>query len=106
MEDEFVEEMLVATLKFWIKKIRRGDCTREQEKAVLDALDSKGEIQGTIDELAEFYGVSKDAINGVIKRKYIGKPRRNVVLYSFSKFRKVAPKSWLNKPKELSNNKV
>lgn len=28
--EEFVEEMLIATLKFWIKKIRRGDCTREQ----------------------------------------------------------------------------
>lgn len=92
--ESFVDEMLVATLKFWIKKIRRGDCTREQQKAVLDALDAHADILGTIDELAEFYGKSKDAVNSVIKRRYVGKPRRNVVLYSFSKFRKIAPTNW------------
>lgn len=93
MED-FVDEMLIATLKFWIRKIKRGDCTREQQKAVLDAIDATGDVFGTIDELADFYGKSKDAVNSVIKRSYVGKPRRNVVLYSFSKFRKIAPKSW------------
>lgn len=92
--EEFVDEMLIATLRFWIKKIKRGDCTREQEMAVLNAIDSVGDVKGTIEEIAEFYGKSKDAVNGVIKRSYVGKPRRNVVLYSFSKFRKIAPKSW------------
>ena len=93
MED-FVDEMLITTLRFWIKKIKRGDCTREQQKAILDAIDSVGDVQGTIDELADFYGKSKDAVNGIIKRNYMGKPRRNVVLYSFSKFRKAVPKNW------------
>lgn len=92
--EEFVDEILIATLKFWIKKIKRGDCTREQQKAILDAIDSVGEVDGTIEEIAEFYGKSKDAVNGVIKRRYVGKPKRNVVLYSFSKFRKVAPSNW------------
>ena len=94
MKEEFVDEILITTLRFWIKKIKRGDCTREQQLAVLDAIDSVGDVQGTIDELADFYGKSKDAVNGVIKRNYIGKPRRNVVLYSFARFRKAAPKSW------------
>lgn len=93
MED-FVDKMLVTTLRFWIKKIKRGECTREQQKAILDAIDSAGEVYGTIDEIAEFYGKSKDAVNSVIKRSYVGRPRRNVVLYSFSKFRKIAPKNW------------
>ena len=94
MEEDFVNEALVTTLRFWIKKIKRGDCTREQQLAALNALDSVGGIQATIDELADFYGVSKDAVNGVLKRSYIGKPKRNVVLYSFSKFRKIVPKNW------------
>ena len=93
MED-FVDKMLITTLRFWIKKIKRGECTREQQKAILDAIDSAGEVYGTIDEIAEFYGKSKDAVNSVIKRSYVGKPRRNVVLYSFSKFRKICPPSW------------
>ena len=92
--EEFVDELLITTLRFWIKKIKRGDCTREQQKAILDAIDSAGEVYGTIDEIAAFYGKSKDAVNSVIKRSYLGKPRRNIVLYSFSKFRKIAPKSW------------
>lgn len=100
MEEEFVDEMLVTTLRFWIKKIKRGDCTREQQKAFLDAIDSVGDVQGTIDEIAEFYGKSKDAVNSVIKRNYIGKPKRNVAMYSFSKFRKVAPKSWYKNGQE------
>ena len=90
----FVDEMLITTLKFWIKKIRRGDCTREQQKAILDAIDSVGEVYGTVDEIASFYGKSKDAVNGIIKRRYVGKPKRNIVLYSFSKFRKLVPKNW------------
>ena len=94
MMEEFVDEMLINTLKFWIKKIRRGDCTREQQKAILDAIDSVGEVYGTVDEIAAFYGKSKDAVNSVIKRRYIGKPRRNIVLYSFSKLRNLVPPSW------------
>ena len=94
MKEKFVDELLITTLKFWIKKIRRGDCTRAQEIAALNALDSVGDVQGTIEELADFYGKSKDAVNSVIKRNYIGKPKRNVVMYSFSRFRDAAPRSW------------
>lgn len=93
MED-LVDKILITTLRFWIKKIKRGDCTREQQMAVLDAIDSTGEVYGTIDEIASFYGKSKDAVNSVIKRRYVGKPKRNVALYSFSKFRKIAPRGW------------
>lgn len=101
--DEFVDEMLIITLKFWIKKIRRGDCTREQQKAILDAIDSNCDIYGTADELADFYNVPKQAIFDLMKRKYVGKPKRNIVMYSFSKFRDAAPKSWSvkrEKPKD------
>ena len=94
MEDRLADEILVTTLRFWIKKIRRGDCTREQRQAVLNALDTNADILATIDELADFYGKSKDAVNSVIKRSYMGKPRRNIVMYSFSKFRDAVPKSW------------
>ena len=90
-----VDDILVATLRFWIRKIKRGECTREQQQAVLDAIDSAGGALGTIDEIAEFFGKSKDAVSGVIKRRYVGKPKRNVALYSFSKFMKIAPRGWI-----------
>lgn len=97
MTDEFADELIIATLLFWVKKLRRGDCTIEQKRAVFDALQTVGESYATVDELADFYGKSKDAVNGVIKRRYIGKPKRNIVTYSFSKFSKIIPDSWRRK---------
>lgn len=93
MED-LVDKILIATLRFWIKKIKRGDCTREQQMAVLNAIEASGEVYGTIDEIADFFGKSKDAVNSVIKRSYVGKPKRNVAMYSFSKMLKIVPKNW------------
>ena len=94
MKEDLVENAIITTLLFWVKKIKRGDCTREQEKAFLDMIDTHANILGTPKEIADFYGKSKEAAYDVIKRKYVGKPRRNIVMYSFSRFRNVAPKSW------------
>ena len=94
MKEEFVEDILVTTLLFWVKKIRHGGCTREQEMALLNLLDNNADTMGTPDEIADFYGKSKEAVYNVIKRNYIGKPKRNIVMYSFSRFRDAAPKSW------------
>lgn len=92
--ENFVDKFLITTLHFWIRKIKHGDCTREEKQAVLDAIESYGGAYGTIDDFADFFGKSKDAVSSVIKRRYIGKPKRNVVMYSFSKFLKIVPKSW------------
>ena len=97
MEENYVEEILITTLRFWIKKIKHGGCTREQEMAILNAIDKDADVLATIDELADFYDKPKEAIYGVIKRNYMGKPRRNIVMYSFSKFRDAVPKNWLHK---------
>lgn len=92
--EEIADEIIITTLKFWIKKVRRGDCTREQKLAVVNAFETIDNADATIDDLAAFYGESKDAVKSLIKRNYIGKPKRNVVLYSFAKFRKIVPNKW------------
>ena len=97
VDDDTLDLIIIETLKFWIRLVKHKGCTREQEIIILNAISENTETQATVEELASFYGVSKDAINGIIKRKYIGRPRRNVVLYSFSKFRKLVPESWRKK---------
>ncbi len=94
MTDEFADEIIITTLLFWVKKLRRGDCTREQKRAVFEAMQTMGESYATPDELADFFGKSKDAVFSVIKRRYIGKPRRNTVMYSFSQICRIVPDSW------------
>lgn len=63
-------------------------------EAAKNALENNMEIDGTIDDFAKFYDKSKDAVNSVIKRNLIEKPKRNIVLYPFHAFRKVIPPSW------------
>lgn len=75
-------------------KFKRGDCTKEQTDAMYRVLSENLPIWATSDELAEHYGKSKAAVNGIIKRKMIPKPRRNVSMYSFNVFHKLVPKSW------------
>ena len=55
------------------------------------------DIFATADELAELYGKSKDAVHGVIKRKMLQKPKRNITLYNFNAFAKIVPSSWRKK---------
>ena len=94
MKEEYVDQLLISILRFLIRKIKRGDCTREQEVTFLNAITTESEVYGTIEEIADFYGKSKDDVYGVIKRKFVGKPKRNIVMYPFSRFAEVAPKSW------------
>lgn len=98
--EKFVDELLVTTLQFWIRKIRRGDCTHEQEKAILNAIESSGDVYGTIDEIAEFFGKTRDAVSSVIKRGYVGSPKRNIAMYSFLRFMRAKPKNWHPKDSE------
>ena len=87
------EELLLEVLDFFAQKLKRHECTKEQlDKAYNAALDL--DIKVTADELAKHYGKSRDAVHGVIKRRMIEKPERNVTLYSFKAFRKYVPSSW------------
>jgi len=97
MKEEFVKGLIMRTLKFWFNQTKVDGCTREQKLMFADFLSTETETWATIQEIADFYGKSKDAVYGVIKRKYIGKPRRNVVMYSLTQFDKIVPDSWREK---------
>lgn len=73
---------------------RLDSCTMQEVKSVTNMLMSNMEIHGTLDDFAEFYGRSKDAVSSVIKRRMIQKPKRNVVLYPFHAFQRIVPDSW------------
>lgn len=91
------KDMLSEVLGFYKYKIDHNLCTMAEMDGALKALESNMELYGTIDDFAKFYGKSKDAVNGIIKRNVYEKPRRNVVLMSFMKFAKHVPDSWRKK---------
>ena len=55
-------------------------------------------LTGTIDDLARYYGQSRDNVKVVINRKLLSKPKRRVY-YSFNAFHKIIPKSWWKRNK-------
>lgn len=85
---------LIEILDFYKYKVENNLCTMEEIKSAEKVLEENMEVHGTIGDFAEFYGKSKDAVSSVIKRNLIAKPKRNVVLYPFHKFRRIIPRSW------------
>ena len=96
MEDKIdIKTELRAILKYYDQRL--DSCTMQEMKSTYRVLIQNMEIEGTIGDFAEFYGKSKDAVNGIIKRKMVQKPKRNVVLYPFHIFNKLVPDSWRKK---------
>ena len=96
MQDKVdVKEELRLILRYYDQRL--DSCTMQEIKSVTNAIMNNMEIDGTLDDFAEFYGKSKDAVSSVIKRRMITKPKRNVVLYPFHVFRRLVPPSWHKK---------
>jgi len=91
------KSLLVEILDYYKRKVEKNLCTMEEMEAACKVLQENMEIYGTIGDFADFYGKSKDAVNSVIKRRMIEKPKRNVVLYRFRAFQKLIPPNWRRK---------
>lgn len=87
-------KILSEILGYYKYRVDHNLCTMAEMESALKALEDNMEIDGTIADFADFYGKSKDAVNSVIKRNLIEKPKRNIVLYPFHAFKKIIPPSW------------
>lgn len=88
------DNLLSEILGYYKYKVDQKLCTPEEIRNAERALLENMEVYGTVDDFAEFYGKSRDAVYSVIKRRMIQKPKRNVVLYPFHAFRKLVPEKW------------
>ena len=96
MDDNInIKEELRTILRYYDKRL--DTCTMKELNAFHRMMVENMEIDGTLDDFAEFYGKSKDAVNSVIKRRMVQKPKRNVVLYPFHVFQKLVPDKWRKK---------
>ena len=91
------DKLLSEILGLYKYKVDNNLCTPEEIKNAEKVLVENMEVYGTINDFAEFYGKSKDAVNSVIKRRMVQKPKRNVVLYPFHVFHKLIPDKWRKK---------
>lgn len=74
-------------------KVRNDSLTMEEADSLARTFTENLKLTGTIDDLANYYGQSRDNVKVVINRKLLSKPKRRVY-YSFNAFRSVIPKRW------------
>lgn len=87
---------LIEILDYYKYKLTNGKCTMNEIKSVTNAIMENTELDGTISDFANFYGVSETNIRSTINRKLIAKPKRKL-LYPFHKFSNIVPDKWRNK---------
>lgn len=88
------KQMLSEVLGYYKYKVDNNLCTMAEMQDALNAMECNMEIYGTVEDFAKYFGKSKDAVNGIIKRNVYEKPIRGLVLRSFHKFIKRVPDSW------------
>lgn len=88
------KQYLSEILGYYKYKVDNNLCTMAEIQSATKALESEMDIYGTIGDFADYFGKSKDAVNGIIKRNIAEKPKRNVVLYRFKSFLRRTPDNW------------
>lgn len=88
------KQYLSEILGYYKYKVDNNLCTMAEINDAAKALEANLDVYGTIGDIAEYFGKSKDAVNGIIKRNIAEKPKRNVVLYRFKAFLKRVPDKW------------
>ena len=96
------KKIVLEFLDYLSFKVRSDSLTMEEVESIARTFMENITLSGTIDDLAKFYGQSKENVKVVINRKLFSKPRRRV-LYSFNAFRKIVPKRWLESNKNREN---
>ena len=87
------KELLAEILDFWKYKLDHNDCTMSDAESVSKILIENLELDGSIKDFAEFYGVSESNVRATISRKVFAKPKRKV-LYPFQALAKVVTDKW------------
>ena len=92
---KFSKKLLLNAIDFLRYKVKNDSLTVSEGEALMRFFCESLNLQGTADEFAAFYGKSKNNVRVVICNKMLDSPIRKV-LYPFSKFAKVIPKSWFD----------
>ena len=90
------KNILSEILAYYKYKVDNDLYTMAEIDSAQKALMENMQIYGTIDDFANFYGVSPGNVRATISRKLLAKPIRRV-FYPFHKFLKIIPTKWRKK---------
>lgn len=93
------KEIVNEVLDFLKYKVNNDTCTPDEIRNLSNILTKELGTIGTIEEMAEFFGVSESNLRAMISRKVTDKPKRRVY-YKFMSILKNVPDKWLNNRKK------
>ena len=91
-----MKKAILEILDYLRYQVDNDKCTAEELRSIYDMTSESLKVSATIEDIAEFYGQSKNNVSNVLSRRPIPKseqPKRRVY-YNFAFFRKIIPKSW------------
>lgn len=99
VESKVWKKIALDYLDYLSFRVRNDALTMEETNAIAKTFIENLTLKGTINDLADYYGQSRENIKVVICRKLLSKPERRVY-YSFNSFREIVPKGWMKKNKD------
>lgn len=88
------KRVLLEVLDYLRFQVDNDCCTPEEIRSFANFAENELDIQCTTHDIAERYKQSPSNVRNVMSRNFMPKPKRRVY-YSFSKFIKYIPKSWV-----------
>ena len=91
-----MKKAILEILDYLRYQVDNDKYTAEELRSIYDMTSESLKVSATIDDLAEFYGQSKNNVSNVLSRRPLPekeKPTRKVY-YNFAFFRKIIPNSW------------
>ena len=91
-----MKKVILEILDYLRYQVDNDKCTAEELRSIYDMASESLKVSATIDDIAEFYGQSKNNVSNVLSRRPIPakeKPKRRVY-YNFAFFHKIIPNSW------------
>ena len=96
MENKDIVNEVLDYLKY---KVNSDSCTPEEIRNISNILTKELGTLGTVEDMAEFFGVSESNLRAMISRKVTDKPKRRVY-YKFMSILKNVPDKWLRDRKK------
>lgn len=87
------KQELKEIFQYAIYKLDNNLCTPEEIDSCADVAKSTLDLEGTVPDIAKFYGVTEHQVRNTINRKLLSKPKRRVH-YRFQDFMKIAQEKW------------
>lgn len=97
-----MKNVIIDILDYLKYQVKNDKCTTQQMQRIADLAKEELHMQGTLEEIAEFYGQSRSNVSNLISRRPMPKSKRpqRRVLYDIGWISSLVPESWRRKRKE------